>query len=475
MGLTREKNTIDAIAKMRPISYGESPSQLQRIHKRLSEGKVEFEKAFSNTFDVTMGISALDLEMEYRTGAMEEISNRLKASAEKINGITDTTAKVSTEVLEAHEGMTTTIGEVSSASISILEEIGENEKELKKVIDLSGKTIDNSNEMKEDMSKLLDIIGHMNEVITSINAISSQTNLLALNASIEAARAGEAGKGFAVVAEQIRQLADETKTLTGNMGDFVGRIQEASEKSAGSVEITVDSLEKINASLESVWEGNAKNREGISGITDSMSSIAATSEEICGSFNEVENQVNVIAEECSNLKEEATVLSEISASLKGMIGPVEKMESQLDTTTKIMGKMTEDAFYMIDNKHFISFLDNAVTAHEKWLNSLKVMVEKEEILPLQTNDAKCGFGHFYYSVAPKNKDVKKVWDGIGEKHRSFHELGINVLNAIKRKDMRSAEAEYEKAQKLSGELIQNFKDIILITKGLDSAVFETAK
>lgn len=87
-------------------------------------------------------------------------------------------------------------------------------------------------------------------VADQVQAIAKQTNLLALNATIEAARAGDAGKGFAVVASEVKQLSDETrkatdqigatlKSLHSKLGQFVTQT-EAARKSIGQARIAAE-------------------------------------------------------------------------------------------------------------------------------------------------------------------------------------------------------------------------------------------
>ncbi|MBD5450347.1 MAG: hypothetical protein HDR28_09415 [Lachnospiraceae bacterium] len=460
----KNDNVLQNISRMEPV---EGNKDAQQIYSRLSDGRDKFNQLVGDICTSVMKISALDLAMKDSTDKMSHISSNVKHISETVVKASHLTEESMDEVVNAHESFTESITQVSSAAGEIMEDMEESSREISLIVEESQATIESSNKMKDDMSLLLDIIKGMNEVIKGINSISAQTNMLALNASIEAARAGESGKGFAVVAEQIRSLADETKQLTANMDGFVAEIESAATMSAESLDKSVSELGAMRENLGKVLVNNQRNVSNIVNITDSITTIAATSEEIFSAVTNVQDQMGRLREECVALNEQSMGLENVSEDLKRNMQPVAEIEKGLDGSAKLMGQMVHDVFYMLNNRRFITNVQNAISAHQNWLNTLSKMVKTRECLPLQTDDTKCAFGHFYYAMSPRNGMISPLWSGLAEKHRRFHGYGKNVINAIKSQDYMRAETEYKQAVKLSEELIGDFKKIISNAEALE--------
>ena len=130
-----------------------------------------------------------------------------------------------------------------------------------------------------------------------------------------------------------------------------------------------------------------------------------------------------------------------------------------------MGAMTEDAFYRLEDRNFAVYIGKAITAHKNWLGNLERIVRERTILPLQIDDRKCGFGHFYYAVNPTRPEVLKLWKELGEKHKKFHSYGKQVIDALFEGDYDRAEKVCREAGQYSGTLI---RDLESIKKVLDS-------
>lgn len=88
-------------------------------------------------------------------------------------------------------------------------------------------------------------------IASIINEITDQLNLMALNAQIEAAGAGAYGRRFSVVAEEVKRLADNSRTSTASIQKIIknvlGNVSALVDSAQLSLDATRRSLENMNA------------------------------------------------------------------------------------------------------------------------------------------------------------------------------------------------------------------------------------
>ncbi len=443
----RKTVLMKAISELKQTDYSREP-ELGKMYDRLSAGREQFAEVFDKNINAVMQISSLDLTMHHQTQKIVDISNKIAKATETIFGATSGSTN------NPQEELTNTIIQISGKTDEVYKKIEEGQNELTAIKDLSSQTISAAGEMQTDMDELMDIINHISSILSGIDTISLQTNLLALNASVEAARAGEAGKGFAVVAGEIRELAEETQKLTKDMGTFVENMKHASKKSRQSSDSTIQSLNSMADRIANVWELNDRSQRDISQINDSISSMASVSEEISSSMAEMENQLNDSTE----------FMRTVGRDLRQATEPVVNIEKTLDDSVKKMGHMSKDAFYHMENREFIQYMNTAVSSHETWLGNLRKIVDSQTIIPLQLDSSKCGFGHFYYAMTPDIPGVLPIWEELGSKHRKFHTYGEDVIDAINNREYGRARQIYNEAANYSNELISDMKKIIELAK-----------
>lgn len=439
----------------------QEPDPKYPIHKRMVE---TFRKMFDNqkllsntareTLDIAVSLSEFDVIMKHSSNKLIQFSEDIASLSESNLAIVEETTASMTQVNSTITDVSLSLNGLSEESNDLVNNNENSIKDLENVIRLKEDVIKNAEEMKVEVNQLIELSHKIEDIVISVSQIADQTNLLALNASIEAARAGESGRGFAVVADEIKKLAESTKLNLDGMNAFVSDIRESASKGKESMENTLHSTIEMSTRIDDVNTTIIDNVGKLNSSIEGINTITIAINQIRISTDEINAAMEASGKDAEELSAMTRIIHDSSVESKEIASRFSQEDERLALVNKTTIEALKNTSNSFKNTDVILILEQAKESHIKWLEKLRFMVENNEVLPLQTNDHKCKFGHYYHSMEILYPTITNDWVSIDKSHHLLHKTGEEVILYIQQNNMEYAKESYKKCEDYGKEVVE---------------------
>ncbi|MBQ0002096.1 MAG: cache domain-containing protein [Treponema sp.] len=304
---------------------------MQRLNnavENLSSGDADLtyrlpEKGNDEFTKLTIGVNKfLDL-LQTTILKVKEIGEQVLKGSSQISDSSQSISSGASEQAASTEEMSATMEQIAS-------NISQTADNAQKTGSIAQSTCTESRAGGEAVTSAVDAVKEIASKIEVIQEIADQTNLLALNAAIEAARAGDAGKGFAVVANEVRKLAERTKTAAIDIINLSGQTLISADNAGNKINQVVPDIEHTTELIEEISVACREQTQGAEQVTTAIQQL-----------DTVVQQNAAAAEQLAAMSEELSATAKELVSVVGIFKVTEEENSE-KIAEKIPEQPSED-------------------------------------------------------------------------------------------------------------------------------------